>query len=60
MRMLEEAREKGKAIAEALGRKAKARDPVFLVNGRYVVATPSVIRTYQVLNWVIVNLLEGS
>ena len=60
VRMLEEARQKGEAIAEVLGRNDKAGDPVFLVNGRYVVGTPSVTRTYQILNWLITELRDGT
>lgn len=57
VKLLDEAKAKGEAIARALAGK-KRTDPVFLVNGRYVVATEDATRTFQVLNWLVRRLHE--
>ena len=56
---LAEARAKGEAVREVLSRKRGVRDPVFLVNGTYVIATRSVTDAYQVLNQLVRRLREG-
>ena len=43
-------------VKRFLKRRAKAKMPVFLVNGRYLVATSDVTRTFQVLNWMVAEL----
>ena len=54
--MLEDAKRKGAAIKQALARKKEVRDPVFLLNGRYVIAADSVTEAYQLLNWAIAQI----
>ena len=56
IQMLEEAKAKGKAMTAALAGKRKIRDPIFLVNGKYVIATADVTKSYQILNWAIRKL----
>lgn len=55
---LAEARAKGRAVQRVLARKRRVHDPVFLVNGTYVIATGSVTDAYQVLNWLVRRIQE--
>ena len=48
--------EKSKIVNTIVGRQ-KASDPVFLVNGRYLLATDSVTESFQSLNWLIEKLV---
>ena len=54
--MVEEAKRKGAAIQEALKGKKEVRDPVFLLDGRYVIAADNVTEAYQILNWAIAQI----
>ena len=56
---LSEMRARALAVRNVLRGTREVSDPVFLVNGRYVIATGSVTHAYQVLNWLVRKLREA-
>ena len=56
--LLEQAKAKGEAIQRAVAGRKERTDPIFLVNGKYVVVTKDATRTFQVLNWLVGQIGE--